>query len=185
MNEIATTDLEKNLKNNLGQPIIIGVENTNNTEVAEIEIFDALRRAWDLPYAENGDVVVNGIILRSLMPDISYRDIIRAIATGTNFIIGYTYFKKRKGEEKGQKVEQICFQLRIYEFNGNMASKILKSDSDKNYDQNDVWGCDKPYMIDKQTSFKLQDIPAGISLHIYFFPQAKINQPYSLLPIHY
>ena len=147
-----------------GQPYIVCVENVTSKEVKNAELFGSYDLLSQDVFEKNGDYYSRGLKITSNIPNISYKDILNAMAF-MKFKVGLTYVMTTN--EK-----QIFHPLNVVKktINGNLKENVLIFTKDPYQQQTNIVAVKSDYEIDGLTSLVIPKIEPKTKAVYYFYP---------------
>jgi hypothetical protein len=145
-------------------PYIINIENTTDNELENISLFFGNNQT-DLDFNSDGNYEKNGIIISSVIPNVTYRYIVKNFITNkTN--IGLTYIAC---ENKNQILQN--YSVKTQEANGNYFVKVIRPTIDPYQNQTTILSDKEKFTLDGNTEIILHKIKSKTVVKMYFYPE--------------
>jgi hypothetical protein len=148
----------------MGMPYIVCVENLTTTVKKNVELFGSYNVVSKNVFEKNGEYYTQGLKITSLVPNVSYRDIVYQMGM-VKFKVGLTYIMT-----VNQK--QLFQPLRIVKkwINGNLFENVLNVTKDPYQQQTNIVAEKWNYEIDGMTSIIIPRIEPKTKATYYFYP---------------
>jgi hypothetical protein len=152
------------LERKISMPYIINIENTTDNELQDISLFFGNNQT-DLDFNSDGNYEKNGIIISSVIPNVTYRYIVKNFITNkTN--IGLTYIAC---ENKNQILQN--YSVKTQEANGNYFVKVIRPTIDPYQNQTTILSDKEKFTLDGNTEIILHKIKSKTVVKMYFYPE--------------
>lgn len=156
------------------QPYIIQVKNTTTADITDVVILDAAaKQSASSPNYGN----TAGISITYELPNITYTQFLASIASGQTFESGQLRLVASASSSSVAEAQVLTtVTVSTSDLNGNLISRpfIPQKDSYQQIPtQIDLY---YRFMANALTSISFATISAGITLKVYIYPYAKVNQ---------
>lgn len=163
----------RNLQAPNSQPIAITIHNKwENTATAPIFSAAEFLRSEEYAFDRDGCFIDKGIIIKGLLNNISYRDILCRCMMNP-FKIVYTVIQV----EEGDMPDELTMVLNMLDADGNEATRTVlpKVDATKK-----LFSTKFSYNVDALTGLKLTGVPGNCKLTVFFYRPETDKLPESL-----
>ncbi len=165
-------------KNDVSQPYVLQISNSNNFAVANFDIMGASTYQYNnnhnappQPWA-GGSLTNNGITISSAISNVTYQDVLTQ-ATITPFTIGVTQIVVLNNTSQAF----VPYTINTKDSNGNQALRVITPFLDLYQYQGGVSLVDgTPYSIDALTKITFSVIQPNAVFNVYMFPVDNYSQ---------
>jgi len=145
-------------------PYVVNIENTTDNIIENVSLFFGNNQT-DLDFNSDGNYEKNGIIISSLIPNVTYRYIVKSFITNkTN--IGLTLIVC---ENKNQILQN--YSVKTQEANGNSFVKVIRPTIDPYQNQTTILSDKEKFTLDGNTEIILHKIKSKTVVKMYFYPE--------------